>query len=143
MIDIPITQENVKYFAVGSQGAPLASIKAGINDDMHTVPALIDTGADFIFGDPEWLNAVGAPVIGDAKINGQTSAKTHMVILSIHGHPKEYAFRVIGREMPDPDYTIILGRSFLKYCTFHYNGPTALHTLTFHPGSLPANILLL
>lgn len=109
MIDLPIIQDNGKYFAVGSQGAPLVSIQAGINSDIHTVPALIDTGADFVFAEPDWLRTVRAPVIGSTAVNGQSNGQIHMVTLIIPGHNQPYTFRVIARAMPERDYTFVLG----------------------------------
>ncbi|WP_266030432.1 pepsin/retropepsin-like aspartic protease family protein [Brucella intermedia] len=137
MIDLPIFQNDTKYSAIGSVGAPCVEILAGLNRSLETVIALIDTGADFVYAAPEFLDRVGAPILGVTDVNGAGAHNYHAVSIQIPGHDRGYVFRVIARDMLERDYSLVLGRSFLQYCKLVYNGPKLRHGLTFYPLSIP------
>lgn len=137
MIDLPIFQNDTRYGPMGSRGAPCVKIFAGLNQSLESMTALVDTGADFVYADPAFLQKINAPVLGETDVNGGGTHSYHAVTIRVPGHDELYVFRVIAREMPEDDYRLVLGRSFLQYCKLVYNGPKLRHGLTFYPLSIP------
>jgi hypothetical protein len=104
----------------------------------RNVPALVDTGALESFIDCDLATQLDLPISDRREISG-SRGRHEVDVYTGQVYVPAFEFTVYGQfagvylSSGGTDFRVLIGRTFLKYFTLTYNGPTGHVTLTMSP----------
>jgi hypothetical protein len=109
----------------------------------RNVPALVDTGALESFIDCELATDLDLPISDRRQISG-SGGRHEVDVYTAQVYVPAFEFTVYGQfagvylSSGGTNFRVLMGRTFLKYFTLTYDGPTGRVTLTMSPVPPPS-----
>ena len=109
----------------------------------RNVPALVDTGALESFIDCELATDLDLPISDRRQISG-SGGRHEVDVYTAQVYVPAFEFTVYGQfagvylSSGGTNFRVLMGRTFLKYFTLTYDGPTGHVTLTMSPVPPPS-----